>query len=310
MADLPASPQVRGVAAVDLFPSIHWNPREGRLLQFSKLVLRSAVVAEEALLQARGFAYTVEPAGPANALIRWTAPPQVIVETWAERFNEQQQSLWLDDAVRLVMDKFTDLTGRANFKADVEAVLAGARTYQDDDNVAQPLTLELIYASALAAYPTLTEDDFITLDLLVEDLANGVESSLPVSAPVLQLSRVFPSFTEGTNPPTPYLPDALLAGPVAETTIDYNGALAELFGDINRIYTTAQLFAAFPTIPVRMQAIYQAITDEATERLGETAGFWLKKAPEGDELEDGRRHYRTEFWYAERLGNLAALKRL
>jgi len=302
---LPTSPKAYGVVDPDDFPAIAWNPREGRHVEYSRSLLRSNVTALEALLQTRGFAYSVTPTSGAKALVKWSAPFQQVVENWTPRFNETQQSLWLDDAVRAEMAKLTDLQGRADFKADLESVLAGERTYTDETGLHE-ITIASVKATVVAFGFSAT-----VFDKLVKDLVSGVENTLPVSTPVLQLSRVFPSFTSGSNPPTPYLSSSVTDGPYPAAVIDYSALLLSMFANINFLYTTEQLIAIEPTMPVELKAVYRAITAAASAGPeGTTPGYWLKKAPEGDQLEDGRWHFRVEYWFAERIGELASARLL
>ena len=305
---LPTSPKAYGVVDPDDFPSIAWNPREGRHVEYSRSLLRSNVTALEALLQTRGFAYSVTPTSGAKAMVKWSAPFQQVVENWTPRFNETQQSLWLDAAVRTEMAKITDIQLRAQFRADIEAVLAGEKTYTDSNGALQPLSFDIIFNNG--NLPAGLDRDVFE-DKLFPDLIAGVANTLPVSTPVLQLSRVFPSFTVGSNPPTPYLSSGVTDGPYPAAVIDYSALLLSMFANINFIYTTEQLIAIEPTMPVELKAVYRAITAAASAGPeGATPGYWLKKAPEGDQLEDGRWHFRVEYWFAERIGELASARLL
>jgi hypothetical protein len=302
---MPSSPQRRGTAtSFDLFPTIHWDPREGRQVAHSKRVPKSDLASWENALQASGLAYSVDPEGTSpDAMLHWSAPVVTVVDNWSVRFNEVQQSLWLNDEVAEQMAKLTDPAGKANFKADIEAILRGERTWTDDTGTIHPLDLATIFATVSAfGIETAIFDD------LVKDLAAGVEAEL-ISVPVLQLSRIFPAFARGIVPNQPLLPDAILYGPTTVVPPPTTRPLAPLFTNADRIYSTVTLLTEEPTIPAELQVEMAALTIDAQLRAGTTAaGYWLKKAPEGDQLADGRWHYRLEYWFAERLGLFAQRK--
>lgn len=302
---MPSSPQRRGTAtSFDLFPTINWDPREGRQVQHSKRVPKTELASWENALQAAGLAYSVDPEGTSpDALLHWAAPVATVVDNWSVRFNEIQQSLWLNDEVAVEMAKLTDPAGKANFKADIEAILRGERTWTDDAGIIHPLDLETIFATVSAfGIETAIFDD------LVKDIAAGVEAEL-TSVPVLQLSRIFPAFARGTVPNQPLLTDAILYGPAAVVPPPTTRPLEPLFTNVNHLYTTVGLLTEEPTIPAELQVEMAALTVDAQLRAGTTAaGYWLKKAPEGDQLADGRWHYRLEYWFAERLGLFAQRK--
>lgn len=302
---MPSSPQRRGTAtSFDLFPTIHWDPREGRQVAHSKRVPKLDLATWENALQASGLAYSVDPEGTSpDALLHWAAPVVTVVDNWSVRFNEIQQSLWLNDEVAEQMAKLTDPAGKANFKADIEAILRGERTWTDDTGTIHPLDLATIYATVAAfGIETAIFED------LVKDLAAGVEAEL-ISVPVLQLSRIFPAFLRGITPSQPLLTNSILYGPTTVVAPATTRPLSPLFTNVDRLYSTARLLVEEPTIPAELQVEMAALTVDAQTRAGTTAaGYWLKKAPEGDQLADGRWHYRLEYWFAERLGLFAQRK--
>lgn len=302
---MPTSPQRRGDGiAFDLFPTIHWDPREGRQVAHSKRIAKTSLATWEGDLQSAGLAYSVEPEGTGpDVILRWSAPVVTVVDNWSVRFNEIQQSLWLNDEVAVEMAKFTDPAGKANFKADIEAILRGERTWTDEDGAFHQLDLETIY-DTVEAYGIETD----IFNDLVKDLAAGVEAEL-ISVPVLQLSRIFPAFARGTVPSQPRLTDAILYGPTTPTPPPTTRPLSPLFTNVDKLFSTERLIIEEPTLPAELQIEMAALTVDARTRAGTTAaGYWLKKAPEGDQLADGRWHYRLEYWFTERLGLFAQRK--
>lgn len=70
-------------------------------------------------------------------------------------------------------------------------------------------------------------------------------------------------------------------------TVPWNTSLNPTMSNIGAIYSTSALLAAQPTIP-----------NNLANGLP-TTGFWLKKAPTAEQLEDGRWAYTEEYWYVK-----------
>lgn len=70
-------------------------------------------------------------------------------------------------------------------------------------------------------------------------------------------------------------------------TVNSNTSLTPAMSNIGTIYSTTSLLAAQPTVP-----------NNLANGLPST-GYWIKKAPTAEQLEDGRWAYTEEYWYVK-----------
>jgi len=253
-------------------PTISFSPRAGRKKEKSqKFLISEFETTYEPQLQLAGYRYTWEPiAGTPHGWAKWVEPlTEPSSDTWSVRYNETQQSLWLDEEVQAEMMRvFTDPAGRAKFRGDVDAAVRGERTYTDDDGTSKVLNLTSVTDTAKAA-----GFDADTLDKLVADLSAGVEFRI-VSTPVLTRSLILPE----------------------------DASLAEFFENTGFLFKKYQLIRDHPTIPDQVIEVIPDSEDGAGDAVG--TGFWLKKQPEAIQQDDGPWKVDCEFWYAERIARM------
>lgn len=242
--------------SITLQPAQRWTPRGGFVTNPRTKLLNTSVAAFTATLRANGYAYEVEPITDTGYSVVTTiavepesTPETILNDLWELDGNDLEKDYWSAPAVVSWLGPLS-LTQRANVRAIVERYV---REGGDEDTFKDDVAVAL----GGDGEPVLTPESEATLDSIVNDLASGVQS-FAVSAYVLRRN----------------------------VTVPANTTLAPSFGNTNKIFTAAQLFAAEPTIPANL-------------RLTLPAGVWQKKSPTAAQQPDGRWTYRVEYWWAE-----------
>lgn len=181
-----------------------------------------------------------------------TGATDILSDTWAIAYNEEQLSIWSLPAVRDEM-RATTPENAALFRADVEAVFQGQRYVQDEAGTAIPVS----FTSLLALAGELGMDTSVIEDLF-RSLGDGVESYIE-SLPVLRRRMTVPVGT----------------------------TLKPALTSIGAIYSKTALLTARPTIPSNLHTdlpstgywLKKAPTAEQAEdgRWTYTEEFWYVK---------------------------------
>lgn len=266
---------IKGTVATPLAPGVSWTPRGGRFEEVRLQILNADRASYEASLQAAGYEYRFEPQGNSPVgILSYKRPQETqadedLSDTWAVRYLEEQRDIWLVERVAEQLQKITDPTNQALFKADIELMVAGNRSRNPDETEAAAgvTSVELTLPTIIARAGMAGDADFAaTAQALVKDLGRGVTVQF-VSTPALVRTTIRPA----------------------------NTTLQPVFAYVNRLCTTADLLAYETTIPANLRAALTA--DFPTS-------YWLAKSPAAEQQEDGRWRYQREYWAVERIAEL------
>lgn len=242
--------------AISLQPAQRWTPRGGFITNPRTKLLNASVASFTASLRANGYAYEVEPLGesPYSIVTTLAVEPDATADTilndlWELDANDLEKDYWNAPRVKEFLS-----VGNSLQKADVKRIV---ETFVRDGGDVDDMKKEVARALTVGASNTLSAEEDAVLNLIVADLVAGTQS-YAVGAYVLRRAVTLPAAT----------------------------TLAPSFGNVNKIYTSAQLVSVETTIPLNIRS---ALPD----------GYWQKKPPSATQQPDGRWNYRVEYWWAE-----------
>lgn len=248
-------------AGIQISPRISFHPRDGRVQEPRKQIVKSDIDLE--LANAAAGRYEIEIDQDNNspyAIVTYrnhTAAtqedPETLSETWSIEEVVIEKTLWELPRIQAELSKITDPIKTLTLRKFVEAITSGQTTFPDpSDGVDINVTWESL-SNLCSQYGV----EFLELASLVASMSRGTES--------------FQDFTYSLK----------------KTVIrPANTSLSPVFDNRRRLFTTGGLKSLEPTM---MNNIARDLPQ----------GFWLKQAVEAQQDNDGRWVYRVPYLFAE-----------
>lgn len=248
-------------AGIQIAPRISFSPRDGKIFEPRKRIVKSDIDAELSSAVAGKYEIDIEQDNEspfATVVYRNTTPvssddPETLSETWSIEETIVEKTLWELPRIQAELSKINDPLKILLLRKFVEAMTSGQSFFPspetgNDINV----TWESL-ANKCAEYGI----EFTEIAGLIQSLSRGTEA--------------YPEYT--------YMIRKTVVRPA-------NTSLSPVFDNRRRMFTTAGLKALEPTM----------VPNLATDLPD---GFWAKQAVEAQQDSDGRWVYKVPYLYAE-----------
>lgn len=264
--------QFTGASYVELQPGFVYDPRSGKRIVRNFVGEYSTLYTLGTQYQGDGRQISLNPTGGGDYILQVTfgaddtqPTDQPLAVKWELKDNDGEKPIWKAPKVAAAMAYITDLHNRAVIRKYAKMVADGENETVGTDGSTLKLDSDIVLSLAVTAGMPSGSAGTDVLRQVITDMIDGVES-----------------FNEAQ-------------WVVRKTTIIASNAgdtLKPSYTNINKIYTTTDLFSVAEGVPSTLMFILPA------------AGVWLKRSPDVSQIAADKWSVEQEFWHGLSYSNL------